>query len=86
MAPTSGTVARVAVKAVLTLLLLLPLAITGMIAHFPAWIAIDLIANQQGKRHPDAIATVKAIAGLEFYPLTWIGLAWLASRPTTSAC
>jgi 1-acyl-sn-glycerol-3-phosphate acyltransferase len=82
--PASGyraaTVARVAMKAVLTLLLLLPLAITGMIAHFPAWIAVDVIANQQGKHHPDAIATVKAIAGLVLYPLTWIALAWVASR------
>jgi 1-acyl-sn-glycerol-3-phosphate acyltransferase len=76
----AATVVRVAVKAVLTLLLLLPLAIAGMIVHFPAWLAVDVIANQQGKNHPDAIATVKAVAGLVLYPLTWIALAWLASR------
>jgi hypothetical protein len=51
-----------------------------MIVHFPAWLAVDVIANQQGKNHPDAIATVKAVAGLVLYPLTWIALAWLASR------
>jgi 1-acyl-sn-glycerol-3-phosphate acyltransferase len=76
----AATVARVAVKAVMTLLLLLPLAIIGVIAHLPAWLAVDGIANQRGKDHPDAIATVKAIAGLVFYPVTWIALAWLASR------
>jgi 1-acyl-sn-glycerol-3-phosphate acyltransferase len=75
-----ATVVRVAVKAVLTLLLLLPLAIAGMIAHFPAWLAVDVIANRYGKDHPDAIATVKAIAALVFYPLTWTGIAWLAFR------
>jgi 1-acyl-sn-glycerol-3-phosphate acyltransferase len=76
----SATVARVAVKAFATLLLLLPLAVAGMIAHFPAWLAVDVIANRYGRNHPDAIATVKAISGLVFYPLTWIVLAWLAAR------
>ena len=75
-----ATVVRVAVKAVLTLLLLLPLAIAGMIAHFPAWLAVDVVANRYGKDHPDAIATVKASAALVFYPLTWIAIAWLGFR------
>ena len=76
----AATVARVAAKALLTLLLLFPLAVAGMIAHFPAWLVVDGIANHQGRNHPDAIATVKAIAALVFYPVTWIALAWLASR------
>ena len=76
----SATVARVAVRAMTVLLLLLPLAVAGMVAHFPAWLAVDVIANRLGRKHPDAIATVKAIAGLVFYPATWIALAWLASR------
>ena len=76
----AATVARVATKAVFTLLLLLPLALAGMIAHLPAWLAVDMIANRYGRNHPDAIATVKSIAALVFYPLTWIALAWLAGR------
>lgn len=73
-------VARVAVKGVASLLLLLPLAIAGMIVHFPAWFAVDTVANRYGRNHPDAIATVKALAALVFYPLTWVVLAWLAGR------
>jgi len=75
----AATVARVAIKGLVTLLLLLPLALAGMITHFPAWLAVDTIAHGYAKNHPDGIATVKAIAGLLFYPLTWIALAWLAS-------
>jgi glycerol-3-phosphate O-acyltransferase/dihydroxyacetone phosphate acyltransferase len=82
--PASGyrgtTVARVAAKALAALLLLLPLAVAGMVAHFPAWLAVDLIANRYSRQHTDGIATVKAVAGLLFYPLTWTVLAWLAWR------
>ena len=74
------TVARIAVKALATLLLLLPLALAGMVVHFPAWLSVDVIAHRYGRNHPDAIATVKAVAGLLFYPITWITMAWLASR------
>ena len=74
------TVALVAVKALATLLVLLPLAVAGMIAHFPAWLAVDLIANRFGRQHTDGIATAKAVAGMLFYPVTWMILAWLAWR------
>jgi hypothetical protein len=76
----AATVARVAIKGLLTLLLLLPLALAGMISHFPAWLAVDTIAHRYARGHTDGIATVKAVAGLLFYPLTWIALAWLAAR------
>jgi hypothetical protein len=76
----AATVLRVTLKAVVTLLLLLPLALTGLVAHFPAWLAVDLVANRYARNSPDAIATVKALAGLVFYPLTWIVLVWLATR------
>lgn len=76
----TATVLRVTLKAVVTLLLLLPLALAGMVAHFPAWLAVDFVANRYSRNSPDAIATVKAIAGLVFYPLTWIVLAWVAGR------
>lgn len=76
----AATVARVAVKAILSLVLLLPLALAGMVVHFPAWLAVDLAAHRFGRNGPDAIATVKAIAGMVFYPMTWIVLAWLATR------
>jgi len=82
--PTGGyraaTVLRVTLKAVTTLLLLLPLALAGIVAHFPAWLAVDLVANHYGRDSPDAMATLKALAGLVFYPATWIALVWLAAR------
>ena len=75
-----ATVARIAIKALATLLVLLPLALAGMVVHLPAWLSVDVIAHRYGRNHPDAIATVKAVAGLLFYPITWIAMAWLASR------
>lgn len=76
----AANVVRVALKAVVVLLLLLPLALAGMAAHFPAWFAVDFVAARYRRNSPDAVATVKALAGLVCYPVTWILLAWLASR------
>ncbi len=82
--PASGfraaTVARIAGRALVTLALLLPLAIAGIVTHLPAWLAVDLVANRYGRNSPDAVATVKALASMVFYPVTWISLGWLATR------
>jgi glycerol-3-phosphate O-acyltransferase / dihydroxyacetone phosphate acyltransferase len=71
----TGTVARVTAKAAVLLTLLLPLAVAGAVIHFPGWLVTDLVARPTARRHPDGVATVKAVGGLVFYPLTWVGLA-----------
>lgn len=76
----SAVVARIAIRAVGTLLVLLPLALAGMVIHAPAWFLIRTIARQYQREHADAVASVKTIGGLLFYPLTWLGVGWLAAR------
>lgn len=80
LVPTRGyrpaVVAAIALRSVATLVIMLPLALVGMIIHAPGWLVIRLIARRYHPRHADAVATIKAIGGLLFYPITWIGLAW----------
>ncbi len=59
--------------------LLSPLALVGLIMHFPAYRLTDLIAARFGARDPDVEATVKIVAGLVLYSGTWLlagVLAW----------
>ncbi len=63
-------VARAVARGVLFLILPLPLALLGLVAHFPAWLATSAVATRF-RRNPDVVSTVKALAGLLCYPLTW---------------
>jgi 1-acyl-sn-glycerol-3-phosphate acyltransferase len=74
----AGTVVRVAIRALLVLTGLLPLAMIGMLLHFPGWLIIDGVARYHERTNPDMVATVKVLGGLLFYPLTWLGAAWWA--------
>ncbi len=59
--------------------LLSPLALLGLIVHFPAYRLTDFLAGRFGARYPDVVATVKIVAGIVFYPGTWLlagALAW----------
>jgi 1-acyl-sn-glycerol-3-phosphate acyltransferase len=80
--PTTGyrwwIVLRVTLRALATLLVLLPVAIVGMALHVPGWVAIELASRQHERSSPDMVATVKALGGLVFYGATWIALAWVA--------
>jgi len=53
-------------------LLLAPLALAGVVLHFPAWHAVDRLAHHfaHGDRSMDA--TLKLGLGLVLYPATWI--------------
>ncbi len=68
------TVVRVTAKALVALLLLLPLAVAGFVIHAPAWVVIDRIGNSYRSTHPDAVATVKVLGGILFFPLTWLAI------------
>ena len=93
----AGTVLRVSVRALVVLLVLLPLAGIGLVLHAPGWFATDLIAHRVQRGEADVVATVKALGGILFFPLTWIlvatlcgmrwgwpgGLAGMAAGPLT---
>ena len=55
------------------LVMLLPLSIFGTILHFPAYQLTKLTAYLFSRHDADDIAsTVKVLAGIVFFPLTWI--------------
>ncbi|MCB1023484.1 MAG: 1-acyl-sn-glycerol-3-phosphate acyltransferase [Acidobacteria bacterium] len=60
------------------LLLVSPLAIVGVIIHFPAYQLIKVIGDRYTKHGvDDIVSTVKISAGIVFMPLTWIVIAAL---------
>jgi glycerol-3-phosphate O-acyltransferase / dihydroxyacetone phosphate acyltransferase len=52
---------------------LAPAALAGAVAHAPAWMVVDRIARRVAGADRSMDATVKILAGLVFYPLTWAG-------------
>jgi hypothetical protein len=74
----AATVVRVTVRAIVVLTLLLPFAIAGGILHAPGWLITNAVARHYERTSPDMVATVKALGGILFYPLSWAGAAWWA--------
>lgn len=60
-------------------LVLLPLALVGAIVHWPTFRFIDALAKRFAKGEGSLLATMKFLAALAFYPLTYIALASLAA-------
>jgi len=63
---------------------LFPLALLGIIVHLPTYSLIRYVAFRVAGKEADITATVKLIAGMLFFPLTWLlgaGIfAWLQSN------
>jgi len=73
-------VAWITLRSLLTLLLLLPVALAGMVLHAPTHFVIRFLAARWGGGGADGRASVKAVAGLVLYPATWLVLALLLWR------
>ena len=58
----------------------LPLALPGLVVHFPAYWLIGRVAKVLARGHRDVVATIKIIAAAVFYPLTWIIVAVIVGR------
>lgn len=68
-----GLVFRQAIFQTWVMVMLLPLSLFGAILHFPAYQLSKLTAYYFSRHDADDIAsTVKVLAGLVFFPLTWI--------------
>jgi len=68
-----GLIIRQAVFQTWALVMLLPLSIFGTILHFPAYQLTKLTAYLFSRHGADDIAsTVKVLAGIVFFPLTWL--------------
>lgn len=72
-APTVGG----SVRTLSTLLITLPLALIGAIIHYPIYLLIRFVATRF-TRDEELVATVKAVAGMVFYPLVYLALAVVA--------
>lgn len=68
---------RFALREILAALLLVPLGLAG-VSFFAVPYVLTAIASRTGPRTPDVQATVKAVAGIVFYPL-WAGLTGIAA-------
>ncbi len=82
----------------LPLVILLPPAIVGAVLHYPAYRLCGFAAGRMSRHGADDIAsTVKVLAGMVFFPLTWLTsaaavsyfLGWksgLLTMPLAAAC
>ncbi|HYM59529.1 MAG TPA: lysophospholipid acyltransferase family protein [Thermoanaerobaculia bacterium] len=71
-----------AITTLLALVLLLPLALAGAVIHYPAYRLVGFLAVRIAKGADDLIATIKFLAALLLFPLTWIAFALGAWRVT----
>jgi len=62
-------------RAALILVLLLPAALVGVVVHYPAYRAVGFVATGLAKGAEDALASIKVLAAMLLFPLTWIGVA-----------
>ncbi len=72
---TLRRVARYAVTAALVLLLLLPAALVGVVVQYPAYRAVGFVATGMAKGAEDALASIKVLAAMLLFPLTWAAVA-----------
>jgi glycerol-3-phosphate O-acyltransferase/dihydroxyacetone phosphate acyltransferase len=68
----AGLIARV--------LLLLPLAAAGTIAHYVPYRIVDLLARRFSRGASELTATVKFVSALAIYPISWLVIAALVWR------
>jgi len=68
----SGGVAVLALKGLVFLIFVVPLALVGTVVNYPAYRLVAFIAMGLSKNDEDIIATIKMIAGTLLFPLTWI--------------
>ncbi|HEX8773951.1 MAG TPA: lysophospholipid acyltransferase family protein [Pyrinomonadaceae bacterium] len=59
----------------LLFLLLLPLALAGTLLHYPAYRLAGYFARRFSQNSDDVVSTIKIIAAMLLFPLTWVGLA-----------
>ena len=62
---------RGSIRTITMLLITLPLAIIGAIVHYPIYRLIGFLAKRLTKEE-ELVATIKAVGGMVFYPLTYI--------------
>ena len=76
----AGAVARHVATRVLPVLCLAPLAAAGFLVHYPAYRLTGALATRLARASDDVVSTIKIVASMLLFPLTWIALACAAGR------
>jgi 1-acyl-sn-glycerol-3-phosphate acyltransferase len=74
-------VARYFFTRVLPVLYWFPLALFGIVAHYPAYKLAGFIAVAVARRDDDVVSTIKLVAAMLLFPLTWGALAAVLFYP-----
>jgi len=74
-AASPGAIARYFFTRVLPVLYWFPLALFGIAVHYPAYKLAGAVAVAVARRSDDIISTIKLIAAMLLFPLTWGALA-----------
>lgn len=59
-------------------ILLSPVALAGVVVHYPAYTLAGLLATKLSKSYEDVLSTFKIAGALLLFPLTWAALAFAA--------
>jgi len=70
-AASPAAIARYFVTRVLPVLCWFPLALFGIVVHYPAYKLAGAIAVAVARRSDDIVSTIKLIAAMLLFPLTW---------------
>jgi 1-acyl-sn-glycerol-3-phosphate acyltransferase len=73
-----GAVVRHVLTRVLPVLCLVPLAAVGFFVHYPAYRLTGALATRLARASDDVVSTIKIVASMLLFPLTWIALACAA--------
>lgn len=74
-AASPGKIARYFFTRVLPVLYWFPLALFGIVVHYPSYKLAGFIAIAVARRDDDVVSTIKLIAAMLLFPLTWGALA-----------
>ena len=74
---TRAGVARHLFTRVLPVVCFAPLALAGLVVHYPAYRLAGFFATTFARESDDVVSTIKIIAALLLFPLTWAALAVL---------
>ncbi|HLL77528.1 MAG TPA: lysophospholipid acyltransferase family protein [Pyrinomonadaceae bacterium] len=79
-APQAGVVgiARHLLTRVLPVLCLAPLALAGALLHYPTYRLTGFLATRLSNKSDDMVSTIKIVASVLLFPLTWLALAAVA--------
>ena len=79
-APRAGAarIVRYLFARVVPALCLAPLALAGVVLHYPVYTLTGFLATRFARESDDVVSTIKLVAAMLLFPLTWLALAAVA--------